>query len=115
MTPNGRPEHGNNPRLFLWAGRVLFLGPVQDGATHAHHAVQVTGCLGGPEPLPPRDERIDQVLAFIKGLPQKQVGLPDLAKQVYLSEGRLIHLLTEQVGNPAPKIPPLGEAKKELP
>jgi AraC-like DNA-binding protein len=199
MTPNGQPKHETNPRLFLWPGRILYLGPVQDGATHAHHAVQATlslggpveltmgsepirtqaviidsdrdhrlntlgqsaavfliepesndaarlrrgtlknggyhlgdrhsagplvealnrlerggGCAaaascfdqllatwgGGPGPLPSRDERIDQVLAFIEGLPQKKVGLPELAKQVYLSESRFIHLFTEQVGIP---------------
>ena len=199
MTPDGQPEHEPNPRLFIWPGRVLYVGPVRDGETHAHHAIQATvsprgpvqltmgsntirtqavlidcdrahqlktlgqsaavfliepesndaarlrrgslgtggyslidhhsaepivealntldrggGCVeaascfdrlfetwgGGPEPLPSRDERIDQVLAFIGGLPQKKVRLSELAARVYLSEGRFIHLFTDQVGIP---------------
>jgi len=55
---------------------------------------------GSSEPPPPRDPRIDHVLAFIEGLPQKKVSLSELAKQVYLSESRFIHLFTDQVGIP---------------
>jgi len=197
MTSEERPENNTNPRLFLWPGRVLYIGPVLDGGTHAHHAVQATvslrgpveltigtdtiraqavlidsdrahqlntlgqsaavfliepesngaarlrrgplgngahtliddhavrpivealntldeggGCAeaascfdrlfetwgGGPESLPPKDERIEQVLNFIEGLPQKKVSLSELAARVYLSESRFIHLFTEQVG-----------------
>lgn len=199
MIRNQELKHLAHPRLFLWPGRVLYLGPVRDGGMHAHHAVQATlsfrgrvevttgsdtmrteailinsdrdhrlntlgrtaavfliepesndaarlrqGSLkdggwhlpdrasagpvfealnrlgrsgecvdaavcfdrlietwgGGSGPLPPRDERIDQVLAFIQALPRKKVGLSELAKQVYLSESRFIHLFTEQVGIP---------------
>lgn len=199
MTSEEQPENDTNPRLFLWPGRVLYLGPVRDGETHAHHAVQATvspggpveltmgsdtiraqavlidsdrahqlntlgqsaavfliepesndaarlrrgplgngayslldvhsavpivealnrlvgggGCPeaascfdrlfeawgGGPESPRPRDERIEQALTFIEGLPQKKVSLSELAAQVYLSESRFIHLFTEQVGIP---------------
>lgn len=197
--PQGQPERDSDPKLFLWPGRVLYLGPVQDGDAHAHHAVQATvspggpveltigsdtirtqavlidsdrdhqlntrglwaaifliepeskdaarlrrgllkdaqyhlidcrttgpifealnglerggGCTeaascfdqllgawgGSPDALPPRDDRIDQILAFIEAMPQKKVGLSELSKQVYLSESRFIHLFTEHVGIP---------------
>lgn len=54
----------------------------------------------GPEPLPVRDERIDETLDFIQQLPEKKTTLSDLAARVHLSEGRFIHLFTEHVGIP---------------
>lgn len=51
MTSDQRPVNDTNSRLFLWSGRVLYIGPVRDGATHAHHAVQATVSPGGPVEL----------------------------------------------------------------
>jgi len=55
---------------------------------------------GAEEAPPVRDERIDTALVFIQELPQKKISLAELASQVFLSEGRFIHLFTEQVGIP---------------
>lgn len=54
----------------------------------------------GPDPVPARDERIDEALEHIQALPQKIISLSELAAQVCLSESRFIHLFTDHVGIP---------------
>ncbi len=57
--------------------------------------------LGGPD-VGPRsyDPRIAQVLALLKASMPEAPPAPQIGEQVGLSEGRLIHLFSEQVGVP---------------
>lgn len=57
--------------------------------------------LGGPAMGPrPYDPRISQVLAILKAAMPDAPTAQELGEQVELSEGRLIHLFSEQVGVP---------------
>jgi AraC-like DNA-binding protein len=46
------------------------------------------------------DERIRKVQDYLRGLKTKKASLSAIAKEVYLSESRLVHLFKEQVGIP---------------
>ncbi|MGH7442500.1 MAG: helix-turn-helix transcriptional regulator [bacterium] len=61
----------------------------------------VTGNLRGVElPGPAADERVVKALRIFRGLEDKHISAGDLAKQVFLSESRLSHLFSEQLGMP---------------
>lgn len=49
------------------------------------------------------DDRIKQTIQIIKNSLDKKITLKQLAKEVYLSESRLVHLFKEQVGIPIRK------------
>jgi AraC-like DNA-binding protein len=57
--------------------------------------------FGGPAEGPPKfDERIARVLEILKAAMPEAPSTQELGRQVGLSEGRLIHLFSEQVGVP---------------
>jgi AraC-like DNA-binding protein len=61
----------------------------------------VTGLLRGVElPHPVVDERVTQALRIFHALEEKCLSARDLAKQVFISESRLSHLFSEQLGIP---------------
>jgi AraC-like DNA-binding protein len=57
--------------------------------------------LRGVEPAPPTvDERVAKALRIFHSLERKTISAPELARQVFLSESRLSHLFSEQLGMP---------------
>jgi AraC-like DNA-binding protein len=52
------------------------------------------------QPVATPDERIRNVQLYLRSLNTKKASLADIAEQVHLSEGRLVHLFKEQVGIP---------------
>jgi AraC-like DNA-binding protein len=61
----------------------------------------VVEAFGGPALGPPRyDPRIAQVLEILKAAMPEAPSAQQLGERVGLSEGRLIHLFSEQVGVP---------------
>jgi AraC-like DNA-binding protein len=49
---------------------------------------------------PPPDERVKRAVALLKRLPEKRLSVKRLARAANLSEGRMSHLFTEEVGIP---------------
>jgi AraC-like DNA-binding protein len=61
----------------------------------------VADLLRGVELAPPKvDERVTKALRIFEALDEKRLSAGDLAKQVFLSESRLSHLFSEQLGMP---------------
>ena len=63
---------------------------------------KIMDMLLGPETNPPSliDPRIEKALGIIAKLPIKKISTSDLARQVFISESRFLHLFKDNVGTP---------------
>ncbi|OQB94982.1 MAG: HTH-type transcriptional activator RhaS [Spirochaetes bacterium ADurb.Bin110] len=93
------------PELFLIPTKVELM-ELKEGSTSISKAECVSksilGLLLGPysQETVELDPRIKKVIALLKESPDKKVKIEVVARQVGLSESRLIHLFTHQVGVP---------------
>jgi len=58
LSERTRPGEEAKIRVFFWRGRVLYLGPVEDGEVHTHHAVQAVVSRSGSFELSLEDETV---------------------------------------------------------
>jgi AraC-like DNA-binding protein len=100
-------------RLWSEQETVYFREPELGGLRAALHAASISSspgvnlwnatldALGGPATGPRTfDPRISKVLTLLKASMPEAPSAQELGEQVELSEGRLIHLFSEQVGVP---------------
>ncbi|HNP92982.1 MAG TPA: AraC family transcriptional regulator [Rectinema sp.] len=93
------------PELYLMPAKAELM-ELEDGRGSISKAECVSksilGLLLGPygQETVELDPRIKKVIAFLKESPDKKVKIEVVARHVGLSESRLIHLFTHQVGVP---------------
>jgi AraC-like DNA-binding protein len=63
---------------------------------------RLLGALLGKQKNPPPgiDPRIEKLIAELPSLPEKKIGIREMAEKVHLSESRLSHLFTKEIGVP---------------